>query len=176
MIFKRTIFILISIISLSFVSCDQKLYAPENTQLFAKHIIFDEKLSAQIIDTTDARDFTEREECHVEFKLFNKLYKSEFSLILYHDGTLHRFIKYCVDEPEIYSVFKLDTLSIDGSKISIKFSKSRAEIIDGNDTLNILKIYPNEKLILAGNQKFHKRIIFYEYKQSNFELKENPPD
>ncbi|MBP6754949.1 MAG: hypothetical protein KA210_02285 [Bacteroidia bacterium] len=168
--------LLFLIICLAF-SCNNKLKAPDNMQIFAKHIVFNDSLTSVITDTSDALEFTKKTEAHFVFKLSDKIYKSEFSLILYPNGTLHRLYKYCEDELEIYSKNQLDTIEIDGAEISIKLSKRGDQIIDVRDTFDIEKIFPKEKLILVKQQPYNKRIIFYEYKENGYDtLPKNAPD
>jgi hypothetical protein len=177
MISKNTYIFLILINCFIFIGCDKNLKAPENTQIFAKHIVFNEQITSKVIDTNDAEEFTKRKEAHFEFKLNNKIYKSEFSLILYPNGTLHRLYKYCGDELEIYPKIGLDTIKINGAEISIKLTKRGDQIIDLKDTFDIEKIYPKEKLILIRQQPFNKRIVFYEYKETGYDtMPKNAPD
>jgi len=174
MISKSKILFLITLISISFSGCNKKLEVPKNSQLFAKHIVFDENITDKVLKTTnievDVEEFTENKESHPVFKLENKIFKSEFNFILYPDGTLHKLQCQCLDEPEIYSKI-IDSLNINrktiGANFLIKLSKSHSEIIDGKDTLSIEKIYPKEKLILVKQQKYKGRIIFYEYRKTH---------
>ena len=174
----------IFIISTSFISCKKKLEVPKNSQLFAKHIVFNENISSKIIATTEkeivVEEFTKRKESHPIFKLDNKIYKSEFSFTLYPDGTLHRVYSQCDDEHEIYSKIGVDTLNINQKTIGINFfiklTESHRQIIDGKDTLNIEKIYPKEKLILVKEQKDKGRITFYEYKKKYQSVEKEAPD
>ena len=163
---KRIIINFLPILFFFFISCKKDFGIPENSKIFAKHIVFDSATTARVIDTNDAEEFTKRKECHFEFKLDNKIYSSEFSLILYPDGTLHELYRYWYQKPEMYGKNGLDTISIDGSKVSIKFSKEHNQIIDEKDTLDIEKVYEKEKLILTRQQQHKNRIIFYEYKVS----------
>ena len=164
-------------------SCDEKLQVPMNSQIFAKHIVFDENITSKILKTTNievaVEEFTKRKESHSVFKFENKIYKSEFNFILYPDGTLHRLLSQCDDEPEIYSKI-INPLNIDrktiGVNFLIKLSKSHREIIDGKDTLIIEKIYPKEKLILVKQQNDKGRITFYEYTKANYKVDKESPD
>ena len=177
MISKINFTLLILINCFIFVGCDKNLKAPENTQIFAKHIVFNEQITAKVIDTNDAEEFTKRKEAHFEFKLYNKIYKSEFSLILYPNGTLHRLYRYCDDDLEIYPKIVLDTIKISGTEISIKLTKQGNQIIDLKDTFDIEKIYTKEKLILIRQQPYNKRIVFYEYKEAGYDtVPKNAPD
>lgn len=163
---KQIIINFLPILFLFLISCKKDFGIPENSKIFAKHIVFDEATTARIVDTINTRKFTKYKECHLKFKLDNNIYSSEFSLILYPDGTLHRLYLYWRERPEMYVKNRLDKISIDGSKVSINFSKERNQIIDGKDTLDIEKVYVKENLILAKPQKQKNRITFYEYKVS----------
>jgi hypothetical protein len=183
MISKSKILFLITLISIFFLSCNKKLEVPKNSQLFAKHIVFDENVTSKILKSTNVEvvveEFTKNKESHTVFKFENKIYKSEFNFILYPDGTLHRLYRQCDDEPEIYSKI-IDSLNINrktiGVNFLIKLSKSHTGIIDGKDTLSIEKIYPKEKLILVKQQNNIGRITFYEYTKANFKVEKEIPD
>jgi hypothetical protein len=175
---KRIIINFLPILFLFFISCNKDFGIPENSKIFAKHIVFDQATTARIVDTNNAAKFTKHKECHFKFKLDNIIYSSEFNLILWPDGTLHRLYLCWERKPEMYVKNRIDTISIDGSKVSIKFSKEHNQIIDGKDTLDIEKVYGKENLILVRQQKQKNRIIFYEYKASfdSTDVEKETPD
>jgi hypothetical protein len=161
-------------------SCNKSLEIPKDSQIFAKHIFFDEHQTPKIAGTTDIEEFTKHEEYHDTFKLNNRIFTSEYTFTLHPDGSLHRAYYYVGNNSKIYSKIGLDTLNIVKSEVGknfwIKISKSRTQIIDGKDTLDIEKIYPKEKLILVKQQKYQGRVTFYEYKKKYKSVKKNAPN
>ena len=160
--FKQKVVVIIFILIL-FSSCVERIEAPKNSKISGKHIVFDSDITLTITDTTDSKKYNKSRLIQHNFKLDGKIYKPEYSYKLYADGTLHQRTIYCADEPEVYLKTKLDTIDIDGAKVSIKFSPLRNQIIDITDTLDIEKIYEKEKLILVKQKSYKGRIVFYTY-------------
>ena len=171
-------YLLILFICIIFVGCS-KSKVPEDSQIFAKHIIFNEEITRKIIDTIDAPLFTKYKEFHYIFKFNNNIYKSEYTFTLHPDGSLHRVYYYSGKKSKIYSQI-IDSLDINRNEVGkvfwIKLSETHNQIIDGKDTLDIDQIYPEEKLILIKQQKYPGRIIYYEYKKKYNKVEEESPD
>ena len=175
---KKVIFILFT--SLVISSCGPELKVPEDSQLFAKHIVFDENQTLKMVDTAYAEPFKKHEEYHDIFKLKNRIYASEYTFTLHPDGSLHRVYYYTGRKDPIYKKTGLNPLDINRDEIGknfwIKLSESHSHIIDNGDTLEIEKIYPNEKLVFVKKQNNLGRITLYEYKPIYNTVKEDTPD
>ena len=167
---KTQIKILILFCSILFLyGCENKVVAPINSKLVAKYIAFEDSISSKLIkNLKNVKEFDSNEEDYKpSFKLDGKYYKFEREYRLDSEGflkVLHEHLYYTFNYADYGikkdSVKDRETL---GQRFFLKFSKSYDKIIDCGDTLEIEKIYPEEKLIFVKQYRNDGRVWFYEY-------------
>ena len=149
--------------------CERKPEIPIGSKITAKYIVLNENISRRIIhDVAKVKEFDRSDNNDKEpFKIDGKVYKIDMDFRLYGDGSL-KILNENLYHSFNYSDFGLKKIEINrktiGEKFSIKFSASYDKIIDGNDTLEIEKNYPKEKLLFVKENTDSGRIRIYEYK------------
>lgn len=161
---KKNYFIILLLFIL--FSCEKRIEIPEKSKIIAKYIVFNDSISRKIIKNLDSVEpFDKKNDDYKQpFKLDGKIYQFETEFRL-ENGKLFR-----LDEHEYnsfqYSDLGLKKININretiGIETLIKFSKTRRQIIDSKDTIEIHKVYPKEKLIFVNRND--GRINIYEYK------------
>lgn len=153
------------------VSCQKKTEIPAKAKLTAKYIAFNDSLSSKIIeDLKEVKEFDKKnDEDKLPFILYGKYYKVETEFKLGRNGKLRKLIEHKYHSFE-YSDFGLVKIVMEnsvretlGQKFTLKFSESREQIIDCNDTFKIKKVYPKEKLIFVEKERNDGRVNIYEY-------------
>jgi hypothetical protein len=161
---KKFSFIILFITFL--ISCEKKVEIPEKSEVIAKYIVFEDSISRKIIKELDSIEpFDKKNNDYKQpFKLDGKFFQFETEIKL-SEGRLIKMFQHDYYTFK-YSTFGIKKLKINletiGKETSIKFSKSREEIIDYKDTLDIETVYPKEKLIFV--KRNDQRINIYEYK------------
>lgn len=151
------------------LSCEKKPKIQPKSKLTAKYIVLNENISRRIIpDLNGIREFDKSDNNDKQpFKIDGKVYKIDIDFRLHPDGHL-KILNENIYHSFNYSDFGLKKIEIDrktiGKTILIKFSPSYDKIIDGEDTLQIEKIYPKEKLLFVKEKRDDGRINIYEYK------------
>ncbi|PIF33524.1 hypothetical protein CLU81_4140 [Flavobacterium sp. 9] len=151
------------------IGCERKFEIPPKSKLTAKYIVLNENISRRIIhNLNDVKEFDKSDNNDKEpFKIGGKVYKIDLDFRLYPNGHL-KVLNQNLYHSFNYSDFGLKKIQIDQKTISenflIKFSPSYDKIIDCNDTLEIEKNYPKEKLLFVKENRNSGRIRIYEYK------------
>ena len=165
---KKT-FSIIVLLFLILTSCEKKVEIPAKSKMIAKYIVFEDSISSKLIeDLKSVKEFDNKSNGEKPpFKLDGKYYKFEREFKLDSEGFLN-----ILNEHNYYSFdyadygIKKDTIKDKetlGQRFSLKLSKSRKQIIDCGDTLEIEKVYPKEKLIFVKQDRKDGRINIYEY-------------
>lgn len=147
------------------ISCTKKNKIPNNSEVVAKYIVFEDSISRKIIkDLEIVKSFDKKNDDFKQpFKLNGKIYQFETEFKL-NKGRLIRLEVHEYNSFK-YSSYGLKKIEINketiGFETLIKFSKSREQIIDSGDTLEIENVYPEEKLIFI--KRNDGRINIYEY-------------
>lgn len=151
-----------------FINCEPKIGIPENSKLVARYTVFDEYISPRLNvcpgDTIPA--FSDNSHDCL-FRLDTLLFETEFRIGLNDEGNMKTLDMHSVTKNIDYERFGLekDTTNWDtanGKDFWIRLPKQRDKIIDGIDTLEIERIFPNEKLIFVErrNEKKGRRFIY----------------
>ncbi len=164
---KKTLLKLIFIFLL--IGCERKLEIPPKSKICAKYIVLNEDISRRIThDLKNIKEFDKSDNNDKEpFKIDGKVYTIDIDFRLYLNGRLKILNENLYDSFN-YSDFGLKKIEIDrktiGEKLLIKFSPSHDKIIDCNDTLEIEKNFPKEKLLFVKEKRNDGRVTIYEYK------------
>lgn len=153
-----------------FINCEHKIEIPENSKLIAKYTVFDEYISPNLNvcpgDTILAFNDSNGD---CIFRLDTLLFETEFKQGLNDQGYMSTLDSHTVTKNIDYKKFGIekDTTNwekVRGNDFWIRFSEQHDKIIDGIDTLEIQRVFPNEKLIFveSRNEKKGRRFI-YEY-------------
>jgi hypothetical protein len=166
---KKT-FSFIILLLLILTSCKEKIEIPEKSKIIAKYIVFEDSISSKVIkDLKNVEEFDSKNEDYKQpFKLDGKFYQFETEYRLGSNGKLNILNEHNYHSFD-YADYGIEKDTIKGKKtlgqrFSLKFSQSREEIIDCDDTLEIEKVYPKEKLIFVKQERNDGRISIYEYK------------
>ena len=149
--------------------CERKPEIPIGSKITAKYIVLNENISRRIVhDVTNVKEFDRSDNnAKKPFKIDGKVYKIDMDFRLYADGSL-KILNENLYHSFNYSDFGLKKIEVNkktiGEKFLIKFSTSYDKIIDCNDTLEIEKNYPKEKLLFVKENTDSGRIRIYEYK------------
>ena len=173
---KKTNIFVVLLSSIIFLSCKERHFLPRNSHVFAKHIVFDEKISVSLIDTLEVYESSLPRGFRRQIRINKKIYQSEFTFTLYRDGTLYQKYNYG-QIPKLYQKLGINPIGINSETIGENFLVrilKNDKIIDGLDTLNIVEIFTKEKLVLVEPQKYKDRIILYEYKIGNDSIQKTP--
>ena len=154
-------------LSILIISCSKEL--PKNSKIIAKYIVFNHDISKKTIKNfDDVKEITDSIEITHPFVVDKKFHDLEYAFILYPEGTLEKIHEYKYGEYNLYPKYQIILDTIDRKNIgigfNIKLNEERNKIIEGKDTLEILDIYPVEKLIRVDKPENKGRIIFYQYK------------
>lgn len=155
------------VFSLLFLSCSQsKIEIPADAKITAKYVVFTPRISSNFFsEASEIKDFTNMSDSDKEFKLEDKIYIKDLKFVL-EKGKLTTLIEFNLADDPLYSIDGVDQIPIDkyniGYKTKIMFSKSKDYIIDGKDSIKIVKVFPKEKLILVGTDT-EIRNSLYEY-------------
>jgi hypothetical protein len=162
--------ILLIICSIILFSCGKKNEIPKNSIIVSKFRVFDENISPKlnVCPNDTIRNFTECKGEDCMFKLDKYIFEVDYKISLTEEGHMKKFQSHSVTEEIDFKKFGItnDTINLhglNGNDILIKFSKSRNEIIDGDKILEIVKVFPIEKLIFVKEDKKNGRRIIYEY-------------
>jgi len=160
------------ICSLSLLSCKQKNEIPQDSYIITRYTVFDENISPKlnVCPSDSIYNFTENNGEDCLFRLEENIFEVEFKMTLSKEGHMIKLDQHSVTNKIDYEKFGIVKDSTDFNKLKgndffIRFSKSKNEIIDGIDTLNIERIFAKEKLIFVENKNSKKgRRYIYQYK------------
>lgn len=151
------------------ISC-KKTEVPENSNLVAKYIVFDELISPKLKVCTDDTIVGFKDKgTDCMFKLEDFVFEIEHIITLDKNGHMVKFENHTVTDRIDYEKFDLerdttDPKKLKGHDISIRFSPSKKEIIDGADTLKIERVFLTEKVLFVERKNVKKgRRNIYEY-------------
>jgi|APHig6443717497_1056834.scaffolds.fasta_scaffold331780_1 hypothetical protein len=164
---KTTLFFLFLLIS-----CKQRIEIPQDSYITTRFTVFDEKISPQldVCPCDTIKNFIENNGDDCIFRLEEYTFEVEYKMILSEEGHMLRLEEHSVTKDIDYKKFGIiknqtDPTKLNGFDFFIRFSSSKKQIIDGNDTLEIEKIFPKEKLIFVENKNTNKgRRNIYQYK------------
>ena len=152
--------------------CQKRTEISVKANLVAKYVAFNDSISAKIIEyLKEVKEFDKKnDEDKLPFKLNEKYYKVETEFKLETgNGKLRKLIEHKYHSFK-YSDFGLVRIVMEnevretlGQKFKLRFSESREQIIDCNDTLKIKEVYPKEKLIFVEKERNDGRVNIYEY-------------
>ncbi|UOK42105.1 MULTISPECIES: hypothetical protein [Flavobacterium] len=148
------------------VSCSK---LPENSMITAKYIVFNHDISSKTIGNFDnVKELTNSDEITHPFVVDKKFHDLEYAFILNSNGTLDKITEYKYGQNELYQKYQIELDTIDRENIGvgfmIKLDEKLNQIIDCQDTLKILDVYPEEKLIRVDKPENKGRVVFYQYK------------
>jgi hypothetical protein len=145
----------------------------DNTQIIAKYQTLDEIRSPNHSKCSDiVMDFKKMGEYDCSFKVDKYEFDIEKKFVLDKNGNVKEYWTYLAEGPLTYNIQELKSdekflESIGGSELNITFLKDGIHILDKGDTLEIEKIFPEQKLILIKQseemEKDGRRLLF-EYK------------
>lgn len=151
------------------IGCERKIEIPSNSKIIAKYIVLNDNISKRVTSyLKDIQGFDKSDNNNKKpFKIDGKVYKIDIDFRLYSDGRLKK-LNENIFHSFNYSDFGLKKIEINrkiiGKTLLIKFSPNRDKIIDCKDTLEIEKVYPNEKLLFVRENRNDGRVSIYEYK------------
>jgi hypothetical protein len=163
---KRTLIITLSII---FLACEKQPKIPDASKVIAKYVVFEDSISSKIIkDLKKVKEFDNSNEDYKHpFKLNKNIYQFETEFKLDSEGRLAKIFQH---EYHSFNYSDLGLKSLDlnketiGQTLSIKFTGLKNQIIDCDDTLEIEKIFPENKLIFVTQNRNDGRKTIYEYR------------
>lgn len=164
--------ILLFTLFLSFSCASQKDYTiSQNAFVVSKYLVLDEKLSPQITNCAraipDFKDFDN--DCSFLLDKMEFDVQEKYNVDTY--GKLKEYLRYKSEGALFYTLEDLKTDTIYYNSLGLKnfnlaFSEDKKYIIDSSDTLEIERIFPNEKLIFTkrtSKQIEDKRRVIYQY-------------
>ncbi|WP_395655365.1 hypothetical protein [Flavobacterium sp.] len=157
------------ILTILTIGCSKQSELPKKSNIVAKYIVFNNQISSKTIKNLDSiSELKNSNEIISPFKLDKEFYDLEYAFILNPEGTLEKLHEYKYSEYNLYPKYKivLDTVNRKniGIGFKIKLNEEQNQIIDGKDTIEILDIYPTEKLIRVDKPENKGRVTFYQYK------------
>jgi hypothetical protein len=145
----------------------------DNAQIIAKYQTLDEIISPNHYKCSDiVKDFKKVGEYDCSFKIDNYEFDIEKKFILDKNGNIKEYWTYLAEGPLTYNLQELKSdekflESIGGIELNITFLKDRIHILDKRDTLEIEKVFSEQKLILikqSAEMKKDGRRLLFEYK------------
>lgn len=170
----------ISVISL-FISC-HKAKVPDNANIIAKYIVFDEYISPYLDVCADDTIPSFRENTdYCLFSIDTMVFATEYKIVLNDEAHMVQFHTHTSTGNIDYEKFNIEKNFKDPEKLNgldfwIRFSEDRDKVIDGTDTLEIERVFTKDKVIFTErkNEKKGRRFI-YEYKiDSNIAKSDDP--
>lgn len=146
---------------------------PKNIRIIAKYLTLDEKMSVQghFCDNDSIRPFLKMKALDCMFQINDHQFKIDNKLVLDKHGKVVQYYRYLPMGLLIYNRAELyaDSGLVNSLKLNpffIQISADKTRIMDTQDTCEIEKIYPKEKLMMMKQTEQLKnkgQRIFYQY-------------